>query len=158
MIYICIITYNYLYFVITPVKNMTINQLVISIFIFLVLFITSTIVHEYSHYAVAKILNHKCKVHLFKKPYVEFFNDLPKKDFVLIAIAPLLIHLIQFILFMYLFPFNLVFGTLFLLQSVMGCMSDLYFISRILGYDGHSFVFRFKERGNFEVVPSYSII
>lgn len=90
---------------------------------------TNTIVHELSHLGIAKLLKHPCKAHVFVfKAYVEFRNDLPKRDFIIIAIAPFVVHIAQFIIFVSIFPYNLLVSSCFALMSVLYCMSDGYFI------------------------------
>lgn len=152
IIFSVMLVFNYFTIISITLNNMSITQLVISIGVFAVLMFTCTIVHEFSHYVTAKLLKHSCKVHLSKK-FIEFYGDLPRKDFILIAISPLLVHIIQILFFVYYFPYNILFSSIFALMSIVGCMSDGYFIYKVLRFDSNTIVFRFKKRGIFEVIP-----
>ena len=138
-------------FLSTP--NVTIKELLLVSLPSIVVLNTSTIVHEYSHLFVAKLLKYPSKAHILKKPHVEFSKDLSKRDFVFIAIAPLIVHLMQVLVLQLLFPNFLILHSWIAFVLILGCAGDIYMIYRVLCLYRISAVLRFKERGVFEVVP-----
>lgn len=133
------------------VETMTVTEVLISCLILLVYHFTFVLVHEFSHFLASRLLQQKSEVFIRKK-YIAFYDDLSKKDFIIIAITPLLVHIIQLLLYVLLFPTNLLGSTIFGLIILLSVMSDCYFVFKVAGNNGDNVLFRFKERGIFEVV------
>ena len=137
----------------SPVPSVSIKEIFLVSFTSFAVVGTASFVHEYSHLMAAKLLKYPCKAYIFKKPHVEFSKDLSKRDFVIIAIAPLVVHLLQVLVLQFIFSDFLIINSAIALILIYGCMSDLYMIYRVLRLYRTSAVLRFKEKGVFEVIP-----
>lgn len=141
-----------MYFIVFLLNYKSFDNSVTPAVVLLFLILTQTIFHELTHWGVAKLLKHPSKVSI-KEKHVKLMSDLPKSHFILIAIAPLIMHVVMLIAYAMMFPNNPLWSLTFGILIISSVQSDLYLVYETRKHSWNS-SFRFKNPGTFEVLQS----